>query len=164
MPWAASSGATTAAASQSFTDFVNWLLGIFFGRSASLDCFLQAHDILQAGHERDIISNVFARALGRWARSQPLTQWHSGAQLHLHRAQLSMFESAGFQADASCLMAGFVLCARHLQAHDASLVMLWLASSLLLIDGPTAVPVCCRRCPHCYAAPSLCQSSCSCQC
>jgi hypothetical protein len=76
MPWATSSGATTGAPSQSFFDFVNWLLGIFFGRSASLDCFLQAHDILQAGHQRDIISNVFARALGRCVRSQRLTRWH----------------------------------------------------------------------------------------
>jgi hypothetical protein len=67
MPWATpSNGSTTAAVSHSFSDFVGWLLGIAFGRSASLDCYLQANDILQADHKRDIISNVFARALGRW--------------------------------------------------------------------------------------------------
>jgi hypothetical protein len=74
LPWATpSNGSTPAATTTSFSEFVGWLLGIAFGRSASLDCYLQAHGILQADHKRDIISNVFARALGRWG-VQPSNQ------------------------------------------------------------------------------------------
>jgi hypothetical protein len=113
MPWATSSGATTAAASRSFSDFVSWFLGIVFGRSASLDCFLQAHDILQAGHQRDIILNVFARAIGRWVGAQ------SGTEAHSCDCTVAVFSSAGYQAGAGCLAAGLVLCATHLKAHEA---------------------------------------------
>jgi len=42
-----------------------WSAGVLFGRSASLDCFLQAWGLLQGNTERQIASNVFARTVAR---------------------------------------------------------------------------------------------------
>lgn len=42
-----------------------WSDGVLFGRSASLDCFLQAWGLLQGNTERQIVSNVFARLVAR---------------------------------------------------------------------------------------------------
>jgi hypothetical protein len=40
---------------------VNW----FTGRSASLDCFLQAWNLLQANNAQTIVRNTITRAIGR---------------------------------------------------------------------------------------------------
>jgi hypothetical protein len=68
LPWATSVSNSPAHASpstQSFTGAIETFVGLLFGRSASIDCFLQAWDLLQADTMQSIVKNTFARAVGR---------------------------------------------------------------------------------------------------
>jgi hypothetical protein len=40
-------------------------VGFFFGRSASVDCFLQAWNLMQQDEVQAIVGNTFTRAVGR---------------------------------------------------------------------------------------------------
>lgn len=74
MPWAVTGTATNGSRSSSsgLTTFATWVVGLLFGRSASLDCFMQAWRVLQGTQVQDIVANVFVRALGRWVRAAAL--------------------------------------------------------------------------------------------
>ena len=78
LPWSNTNGPFGSASDwrrplYTLGDFVQDAIGIVFGRSASLDCFLQAWNPLQkssaaglqGGNMQYIVNNVFARAAGR---------------------------------------------------------------------------------------------------
>jgi hypothetical protein len=69
LPWATAASGSTAEAptlsAQSFTTSVENFVGFFFGRSASIDCFLQAWNLLQHKEVQAIVRNTFTRAVGR---------------------------------------------------------------------------------------------------
>jgi hypothetical protein len=67
MPWAVTGTAANGSSSSSgLSTFATWVVGLLFGRSASLDCFMQAWRVLQGRQEQEIVRNVFVRSLGRW--------------------------------------------------------------------------------------------------
>ena len=50
---------------QSFTVSFEKFVGFLFGRSAPIDCFLQAWNLLQKKEVQAIARNTFTRAVGR---------------------------------------------------------------------------------------------------
>jgi hypothetical protein len=69
LPWATTAPGGIAEAptgnAQSLTSSFENFLGFLFGRSASIDCFLQAWNILQNQEVQAIVRNIFTRAVGR---------------------------------------------------------------------------------------------------
>lgn len=86
MPWSSAASGSASDAGSSITGFLSWLLGIIFGRSASLDCYLQAQKALQGDKQQQIVSNVFLRAVGRCAAGawRPLRECHKHMQHASH--------------------------------------------------------------------------------
>jgi hypothetical protein len=66
LPWATGSTADAPTGNaQSITSSFEKFVGFLFGRSASIDCFLQAWNLLQKHEVQAIVSNTFTRAVGR---------------------------------------------------------------------------------------------------
>ena len=57
--------AANSTAANGFNNFVDGTLGVLFGRSATMDCFLQAWEFLQDNTMQAVVKNIFARAVGR---------------------------------------------------------------------------------------------------
>jgi hypothetical protein len=55
-----------------FSSVVDGALGVLFGRSATIDCFLQAWHFLQGNTMQAVVKNILTRAVGRCVLSDVL--------------------------------------------------------------------------------------------